>query len=266
MASKIISWGKKHPIIAGIIILIILSNVLALFIPEEQGTADNDPKLKLGEQNSYGGTSVNSTPPTTKTNEPIIIQNDDEIYEVTNIVDGDTIDIDTGERVRLICIDTPERGENLYQEASDYLEDLILGEDVELVKDVSETDRYGRILRYIYFDGDFINEEMVRKGYAKAYPYSPYTSLCPEIEDAEDYAKSKKLGIWADTQTDTTTDTSGDTSNAICECSTNKYNCSDFSTHSEAQACHDYCISQGKGDIHKIDGNDNDGLACESLP
>ncbi|GAG83978.1 unnamed protein product, partial [marine sediment metagenome] len=45
----------------------------------------------------------------------------------------------------------------------------------------------------------------------------------------------------------------------------NLYNCSDFSTQAAAQACYDYCISQGAGDIHDLD-RDNDGIACESLP
>lgn len=56
--------------------------------------------------------------------------------------------------------------------------------------------------------------------------------------------------------------------NAVCLCDRNRYSCvlSDFSTHAEAQACYDYCVSQGAGDIHGLDGNDNDGLACESLP
>lgn len=52
---------------------------------------------------------------------------------------------------------------------------------------------------------------------------------------------------------------------AACSCTGDLYNCSDFSTHSQAQACFSYCISQGRGDIHKLDGN-NDGDACESLP
>jgi hypothetical protein len=55
---------------------------------------------------------------------------------------------------------------------------------------------------------------------------------------------------------------------AVCSCSGDLYNCtlSDFPTHAQAQACYDYCISQSAGDIHRLDGNDNDGLACESLP
>ena len=53
---------------------------------------------------------------------------------------------------------------------------------------------------------------------------------------------------------------------AGCDCSGNVYNCPDFSTHAEAQACHDFCFDQGAGDIHGLDGNNNNGLACEDLP
>lgn len=52
----------------------------------------------------------------------------------------------------------------------------------------------------------------------------------------------------------------------MCKCGGNVYNCSHFSSHNEAQACHDYCKSRGFGDVHQLDGSDNDGLACESLP
>ena len=48
-------------------------------------------------------------------------------------------------------------------------------------------------------------------------------------------------------------------------CSYDAYNCSDFSTHNEAQACHDYCFAQVGYDVHRLDFDDN-GLACESLP
>lgn len=52
---------------------------------------------------------------------------------------------------------------------------------------------------------------------------------------------------------------------AVCECSYDAYNCGDFSTHRQAQACFDYCVQQGRGDIHRLD-SDGDGSACESLP
>lgn len=50
-----------------------------------------------------------------------------------------------------------------------------------------------------------------------------------------------------------------------CSCSGNTRNCSDFSTREQAQACYDYCVSQGRGDIHQLD-HDHDGEACEMLP
>ena len=51
----------------------------------------------------------------------------------------------------------------------------------------------------------------------------------------------------------------------VCLCSANLYNCSDFATQAEAQTCYDFCLSEGAGDIHQLDA-DNDGIACESLP
>lgn len=48
----------------------------------------------------------------------------------------------------------------------------------------------------------------------------------------------------------------------ICDCSYNRYNCDDFSTHTAAQSCYDYCKTSGKGDIHQLD-RDKNGLACE---
>ncbi|MFA6018568.1 MAG: thermonuclease family protein, partial [Patescibacteria group bacterium] len=77
------------------------------------------------------------------------------------------------------------------------------------------------------------------------------------------------------TATTTTTETPTTTAPVIpesaspttsCSCSSNSYNCGDFSTHAEAQAVHDCCVAQVGYDIHKLDGTDNDGLACESLP
>lgn len=52
---------------------------------------------------------------------------------------------------------------------------------------------------------------------------------------------------------------------AVCDCSGNIYNCPDFDTQAEAQACYSFCMSQGRGDVHDLD-RDNDGIACESLP
>tara|TARA_Y100000034_G_scaffold136916_1_gene217086 strand:+ start:13328 stop:14020 length:693 start_codon:yes stop_codon:yes gene_type:complete len=175
-------------------------------------------------------------------------------FVVTKVIDGDTLDIDTGERVRLACIDSPEYYEAYYQEAKVFLEDLVLGKEVRLVKDVSETGKYGRLIRYIYLmDGTFVDELIVREGYAKAYPYEPDTKFCPQIIEAENKAKSEGLGLWGVEEEPKPAD----------ECSSNIYNCGDFATRTEAQAMFELCGGV-ENDIHQLDG-DGDGRACESL-
>ena len=183
-------------------------------------------------------------------------------FTVTRVIDGDTIEINTGERVRLICIDTPETYEPGYQEAKTYLTNLILNKEVYLEKDVSETDRYGRLLRYIYTREDctdladcFVNLKIVLYGYGGAYPYYPDTALCPQIENAEEIARENSLGIWADLETTP--------SGFEYICSYNAYNCVDFTTHAEAQAVFEACGGINN-DVHRLD-RDQDGLACESL-
>lgn len=88
-------------------------------------------------------------------------------YLVVNVVDGDTIDVmiaGTIYRVRYIGIDTPELSplECYGPEAKARNEELVLGQIVTMEKDVSETDRYGRLLRYVYQDAAFVNAELVR--------------------------------------------------------------------------------------------------------
>jgi micrococcal nuclease len=116
---------------------------------------------------------------------------------VTRVIDGDTIEIQGGDRVRYIGIDTPERGEPYYLEATAKNEDLVEGRRVRLEKDVSEKDRYGRLLRYIYVDDLFVNAEMVRLGYARAYPYPPDTQCADLFSRLESEAKQAGRGLWA---------------------------------------------------------------------
>jgi endonuclease YncB( thermonuclease family) len=92
------------------------------------------------------------------------------VVEVASVTDGDTIRVlmpdGTNEPVRLIGIDAPEDGSLLDQEATDHLADLVLGKDLRMVVYVSDRDRFDRLLRYIYVDDLFVNEEMVRAGLA----------------------------------------------------------------------------------------------------
>ena len=274
------NWIKEHPIASFIITLLVLALFLSIFSDNNEN--NNSQVSKSAIQESKESTQVKQELEETnyienklkleKTDsienelksdeeQKVIEEKEDGLFKVTGIIDGDTIYIDTGEKIRLICIDTPETHEDYYQEAKNYLEDLILYKEVRLEKDISETDRYGRLLRYIYTkEGDFVNKMIVRAGYGKAYRYEPDISKCSEIEEAEEYAKDDNLGIWSEEKEESTGST-----DLIYDCSGNIYNCADFNTHAEAQEVFEYCKSQGKGDIHRLD-RDDDGLACESLP
>ena len=114
---------------------------------------------------------------------------------VTRVIDGDTIEIEGGQRVRYIGIDTPEKGEYFFEEATAKNAGLVLGKEVRLEKDVSETDKYGRLLRYVYVGDLFVNAELVRLGYAREAYYPPDTKYCDEFLRLEKYAVASDLGI-----------------------------------------------------------------------
>jgi len=113
------------------------------------------------------------------------IDSQEQRFLVVNVTDGDTFEIATGEQVRLICVDAPERGEEGYKEAKNFLSNLILGEEVRLEQDTEDKDSYGRLLRYVYIniseDELFINKEIVQGGYGSLFPYGNDTERCDEI-------------------------------------------------------------------------------------
>lgn len=121
---------------------------------------------------------------------------------VTNVVDGDTIDvlIDGREyRVRYIGVDTPERGELFYDEATEANADLVAGNTVILIQDVSETDRYDRLLRYVYLpDGTFVNAELVRRGFAQVSTFPPDVAHEQDFLALQREARASGRGLWSD--------------------------------------------------------------------
>lgn len=128
---------------------------------------------------------------------------------VTRVIDGDTIELETGEKVRYIGIDTPETKnpnktvECFGREASIKNRELIFGKTVTLEKDVSETDRYGRLLRYVYLDGVMINEYLVRQGFAQAISFTPDVKHQDKLREAERLAKEENLGLWGKCNSET---------------------------------------------------------------
>ena len=204
--------------------------------------------------------------------------------KVAKVIDGDTIKLESGQVVRYIGIDTPEtvhpsKPIQCYgKEASNKNKELVEGKEIEMEKDVSETDKYGRLLRYIWIGDIFVNEYLVREGFAHSSTYPPDVKYQNRFREAEREAREESRGLWgdycddwqdsavtqqfsptaADQQDSSQTDTTGYT------CSSNVYNCSEFATHAEAQVAFEKCGGVNN-DVHRLDA-DKDGLACESLP
>ncbi len=161
---------------------------------------------------SVVSTNLNGTPtiqpsilPTrTETSSPAVGS-----FLVTRVIDGDTIELEGGEKVRYIGIDTPETVDPRKPvqcfglEASQKNKELVAGKRVWLVKDITDRDRYGRLLRYVYL-GDpedpnsmFVNLELVKEGFAHSYSYPPDIARQQEFVTAESSARSGQKGLWS---------------------------------------------------------------------
>lgn len=95
---------------------------------------------------------------------------------VVRIIDGDTFeyyneDLNKVLKVRLLCVDTPEKSKEGYEEAKDYLRSLILYREVRLVSSLTDEDKYGRLLRYVYVndlgENIFVNKRIITEGYGE---------------------------------------------------------------------------------------------------
>jgi micrococcal nuclease len=139
--------------------------------------------------------------------------------DIVRVVDGDTIVVEITSRsdgpgageaqvgqeypVRLIGIDTPESVkpgtpvECFGKEASAAAEALLDGEEVRLVKDVEEADRYDRLLRYVYLEGEMANARLVVNGYASAYTYPPNVRHSRLFVQLQREARENDRGLWS---------------------------------------------------------------------
>jgi micrococcal nuclease len=120
---------------------------------------------------------------------------------VKYIIDGDTIILTNGEKIRYIGIDTPERGQCWYRQAKEFNRKLIGGKKIRLELDRSNRDRYQRLLRYVYVSNQggaekFVNFELVKAGLARAKEYKPDIKYHLQLKEAENYAKLNRLGLW----------------------------------------------------------------------
>lgn len=126
------------------------------------------------------------------------------LVHVARVVDGDTIEIEGGERVRYIGMNTPETVDPrrpvqcFGKEASNKNKELVEGNNVHLEKDISERDQYGRLLRYVFLGDQFINLEMVKQGYAYADTFPPDVKYQEEFLTAQRAARAAKRGLWSE--------------------------------------------------------------------
>lgn len=145
---------------------------------------------------------------------PQILGHDLETARVVEVIDGDTIEIESdGQRLRLryIGIDTPETVDPrkplqcFGEEASRENRRLLGGKIAYLQKDISETDKFGRLLRYVYLkldDGSFlfINDYLVRQGYALASSFPPDVEYAQNFQEAQKQAQENNRGLWSKCQ------------------------------------------------------------------
>lgn len=173
------------------------------FFPENK-EIQNKLKNLLQEEQSSVNSSENSEDSQTGGDSKI---NSENVYKVVKVVDGDTFKIEfrgESKSVRMIGIDTPEvnhpsESVQCYGvEASLKTKELIEGKEVRLEQDVSQTDRYGRILAYVWLDEVFINEKIVKEGYAFSSSYPPDVKYQDILDEAEIFARENKAGLWSE--------------------------------------------------------------------
>jgi endonuclease YncB( thermonuclease family) len=209
--------------------------------------------------------------PATSTHEPTLLEQpaiDLELLhsgqkaQVLFVIDGDTIEVDLhGKeyRVRYIGVDSPERDEPFYKEAAGANRALVEDQEIILVRDVSETDRFGRLLRYIYLpDGTFVNAELILQGYGRIVTFPPDVAQTELFAELQREARENQRGLWGLSEMQALP-------SQCTTCNKNAHNCQDFDTQAAAQACYITCLEQIGEDVHHLDGG-GDGIVCESLP
>jgi micrococcal nuclease len=135
---------------------------------------------------------------------------------VTRVIDGDTLQLESGERLRLIGIDTPEMHESnklyadsrrtkkdintiklLGRKAYEFTRNLVEGKRVSLEFDVEKYDRYNRLLAYVYLkDGTFLNAKIIEEGFAQPLTIPPNVKYAQTLLKLYQQARLQQKGLW----------------------------------------------------------------------
>lgn len=138
-----------------------------------------------------------------RTPAPTLLGTSNEYVRIKRVNDGDTVTVvinNREEMIRLIGIDAPELGQKPWGERSKRELQKIIRETDKTVRvelDIEKTDKYGRVLAYLWTrDGRLINEEMLKRGYALLYTVPPNVRYVDRLKEAQEFASKKRIGIW----------------------------------------------------------------------
>lgn len=183
---EIKKWILSHKIISiGLIVLIFLIIVFVFTnsFPLSTNSSSNQTPL-LNNTLAITGQIIQSNPSIMTSS------------KVISVTDGDTIVLENEERVRLLSINSVEKGQRCWEEAKTRLEQLILNKTVRLESDFDNLDKYRRSLRFIFIDNKNVNVLMVREGLASVYIVGSNKKYLSELEAAERQAKEEGGCIW----------------------------------------------------------------------
>jgi micrococcal nuclease len=178
--------------LGGIFLLFLLFfAILSSIQPDTISTEDTFPSIEktISTEDMISGTeNITSTEDTITWAEDTFI--------CTSVIDGDTIRLETGEKVRLIGIDAPELSQPGGEESRQYLTRLILNKGITLETGYEDRDKYNRLLRFVYIGNTCVNEEMIKQGYAEARYLTD--SIREYYIQLEIEAETAKTGLWSD--------------------------------------------------------------------
>lgn len=195
--------GKLHPhrnkLVWSILVPLAISLAISISVPKFSGINEKATSEQAAVGNISQPAEINTTP------SPVSPSTEGERFRVVRVVDGDTIEVEINgktEPVRYIGIDTPETVDPRRPvqcfgvAASKKNKELVEGKMVRLEKDITDRDKYNRLLRYVWLGDTLVNQTLVEQGYAKSYSYPPDVKYQDLFVAAERKAQEDKLGLW----------------------------------------------------------------------
>lgn len=179
------------------------TTVVETTIAETMAEETTSPPTTVVETTQKEITTTNTEPPETTAAETTVELG--EAVTCIEVTDGDTIKVKDSAgniyKVRYIGMDTPEKGKPYYNEATQANSTLVANKTLRLEKDVSETDKYGRLLRYVYVGDLFVNAQLISEGFAQILTIPPDVKFADYFLQLQQQARESGKGLWGITET-----------------------------------------------------------------